>query len=387
MRIRTGENHRPGASGEIVFPVAGRYPLQQEKIIMLTIVIEPSYRRRKAVMSADNPKVSVLIPVYNSERYLRQCLDSIVSQTLEDIQIICIDDGATDSSPQILKEYARKDCRIDVITKENSGYGASMNRGLDAARGRYVAILESDDFAEPNMLQAYYEVAEKHDLDLVKSNYFEHSESGDEKIVTFGLVPRLWGTFNPEDHPKVLLSTPLIWSGLYRRFMLTHNNIRFTETPGASYQDSSFVHRCWFAAKKVRVLPDAYVHYRIDNENSSVKSRDKVYAICTEYEADGKYLDEHPCEWTMFAPWLEVSRFLTYRWNYNRIAPEHREGFAKKWAEEIRIGTNNRTIQRSYFNVDDWAQMDAIVSDPVKFAEEYRDKDLPVRRLPWNSRR
>ena len=88
------------------------------------------------------PKVSILVPVYNVERFLPQCLDSLVAQTLEDIQIICINDGSTDGSLEILERYAAQDSRIEIIDKPNSGYGASMNCGLDAARGEYIGITE-----------------------------------------------------------------------------------------------------------------------------------------------------------------------------------------------------------------------------------------------------
>ena len=87
------------------------------------------------------PKISIIVPVYNVERYLRDCLNSLINQTLSDIEIICVNDGSTDSSPRILEEYASKDSRIKVINKENSGYGASMNMGLAAAEGEYIGIV------------------------------------------------------------------------------------------------------------------------------------------------------------------------------------------------------------------------------------------------------
>ena len=117
------------------------------------------------------PKVSVVIPVYNVETYIRECLDSAIAQTLKDIEIICVDDGSTDGCPQILDEYAQKDDRIKVIHKANSGYGHSMNVGLDAATGEYFAILESDDIIKPNMYEVLYAEAKKHDVDLIKSDY------------------------------------------------------------------------------------------------------------------------------------------------------------------------------------------------------------------------
>ena len=114
------------------------------------------------------PKVSVIIPVYNVENYLRQCLDSVVNQTLSDIEIICVDDGSTDNSGKILDEYATKDSRIKVIHKENGGYGKAMNVGLDNAIGEYIGIVEPDDYIALDMYETLYNIAKEKDLDFSK---------------------------------------------------------------------------------------------------------------------------------------------------------------------------------------------------------------------------
>ena len=104
--------------------------------------------------------VSVIIPVYKAEKYLRQCLDSICGQTLKDIEIICVDDGSTDSSPEILKEYREKDERVIVVRQENAGAGAARNKGLDISKGKYLSFLDADDFFEPDMLEEAFRCAE-----------------------------------------------------------------------------------------------------------------------------------------------------------------------------------------------------------------------------------
>ena len=116
-------------------------------------------------MSNHSPLVSVLVPICNVERYLRKCLKFLVRQTLEDIEIICIDDGSTDASPQIIAEYAENDARIKVITKPNSGYGDSMNKGLELAQGEYIAIVESDDFIDEDGLERMVTLAQDNDVE------------------------------------------------------------------------------------------------------------------------------------------------------------------------------------------------------------------------------
>ena len=111
-------------------------------------------------------KVSVIIPVYNVEPYLKQCMDSVVGQTLKDIEIICVDDGSTDGSLDILKEYATEDSRIQIIEQKNAGAGAARNNGMRHATGKYLSFLDSDDFFEPRMLEKAYDLAEKDQADF-----------------------------------------------------------------------------------------------------------------------------------------------------------------------------------------------------------------------------
>ena len=115
------------------------------------------------------PKVSVIVPVYNIEQYLRECIDSILAQTLTDLEVICVDDGSTDRSPGILDDYASRDPRVHVIHRENHGYGQSVNVGMDRAVGEYIGIVESDDRILPDMYEKLYNAAREYDLDFVKS--------------------------------------------------------------------------------------------------------------------------------------------------------------------------------------------------------------------------
>ena len=172
-------------------------------------------------------KVSVIIPVYNVEKYLKQCLDSVVNQTLKDIEIICVNDGSKDKSREIIEEYAQKDSRIVVIDKENSGYGDSMNKGIAAANGEYISIIESDDFADSDMLYDLYNLAKKYDSDVVKSDWYNYWTDTDLSIKRDvfsnlnGLHPDI------KDCPQCLLIQPSIWSAIYEKSFLEDNQIQF----------------------------------------------------------------------------------------------------------------------------------------------------------------
>ena len=118
------------------------------------------------------PKVSVITPIYNVSKFLPQCLDSLIAQTLEDIEFICINDGSSDDSLEILNAYAARDSRIKVIDKSNGGYGHTMNTGIDAARGEYIGIVESDDWVNADAFEKLYTIAEAFDhCDIVKANH------------------------------------------------------------------------------------------------------------------------------------------------------------------------------------------------------------------------
>ena len=176
------------------------------------------------------PKVSVLVPVYNVEKYVGMCLDSLLCQTLKDMEIICIDDGSTDNSSAILAEYAKRDSRIIIITKENTGYGASMNLGLSRAKGEYIGIVESDDYALPEMFEQLYIKAQENELEVVKTNYYEVFPGIGMQNFIGNLDGLPYGkTINPLEEMEIFYRAPSIWSGLYKRSFLEKNEILLSE--------------------------------------------------------------------------------------------------------------------------------------------------------------
>ena len=129
------------------------------------------------------PKVSVIVPIYGVEKYIHQCIDSILNQTLEDIEILLIDDGSKDNCPAIIDEYAKQDSRIKAIHQENGGYGKAVNNGLSKATGEYIAIVEPDDFIEQNMFEVLYDDAKQNDVDVVKGPYYDYSDDDNDREI------------------------------------------------------------------------------------------------------------------------------------------------------------------------------------------------------------
>lgn len=296
------------------------------------------------------PKISVIVPVYNAERYLRECLDSLLNQTLNDIEIICINDGSTDSSPRILEEYVARDSRIKVINKENSGYGASMNIGLTAAEGEYIGIVESDDFVKTTMYEELYNLAVKNNADVVKSDYYLYTTSNNQSRKIGIIKPKYTGkVFSVKGYPKILKMPPSIWSSIYRREFLNKNSIRFQETPGASFQDISFAFKTLSSAERLVFTNKTYLYYRQDNENSSVKSKGKVYAVSDEWDEVTRFLDKNPDIKAVVNDVKLYVQFNSYKWSTTRIDESFRDEFIERYHDTFKRFYDNGEITRNFY--------------------------------------
>lgn len=284
------------------------------------------------IASAKTVKVSVLVPIYNVEKFLVECLDSLVGQTLEEIEIICINDGSTDGSLEIVKKYAKNDKRVVVIDKKNTGYGDSMNRGLNVARGEYVGIVEPDDFVELTMFGKMYEQAKKFEVEVVKTNFYDYAtkEKKDVKKSNLFLSDEVGRVVDTRQKQHIFFQQPSVWSAIYKAEFLKKNRIEFLPSGGASYQDAGFTFKVWATARRVVFLEEAFLHYRNDNPNSSVKSAGKVFAVKDEYDAVEKYLEERELM-SEFGPTLAAVRMGGYIWNMRRLE----RGVAKEFAKTV----------------------------------------------------
>lgn len=315
-------------------------------------------------------KLSVLIPVYNVEQYLRQCLDSVVNQTLEGIEIICVDDGSKDKSGAILDEYAQEYSHLKVIHKDNSGYGRTMNTALKVATGDYVGIVESDDFVDLRMFECLYKTAKKVQVPLVRSNYI--AERDGEAIFCELLQGLPYNEIVSPMHIEGLFyKLATIWAAIYERDFLLRNDIWFNETPGASYQDVSFCFKVLAAAEKIYLVKDAFLHYRMDNPNSSVKSKAKVYCIFDEFQEIDRFLAAKQD----VAPEIKyIEYYLKYRKcmeSFHRIDKQYKRDFLYRMSEEFKKSNENGLLKAEYWtDKKDWEHVHDIISRPDKVLYE-----------------
>lgn len=311
------------------------------------------------------PAVSVLVPCYNVEKYLRQCLDSVVNQTLKDMEIICINDGSTDSTPEVLHEYAARDSRILVIDKSNSGYGDSMNKALEAATGEYIGIVESDDWADPDMFEILCDAAKKYDVDMVKSNFYDYK--GGESTLNEIIPPLDAGKILcPREHTDIFKSASFIWTAIYRRDWLNRHRIRFLSTPGASYQDTSFNFKTLARAEKAFFIRNAYLHYRRDNENSSVKSSAKIWSVCDEYHEIEQFIASEKI-FESLIPVCILMKYQSYYWNFRRLAIPEDTKFCLKAADEFQNDFKEKKVQTSLFKPKHYRRLKRWAFHPAWF--------------------
>lgn len=218
--------------------------------------------------------ISIVIPVYNIEKYIKICLDSLISQTFQDYEIICVNDGSKDNSLLILEEYSRKYSRIKVISQENSGSGAARNRGLREAEGKYIQFLDGDDYFEPQMLEKLYNLAEKHSAEIAVCSSRKVDDDGNitesrnpNSPINLDKTP-FNKPFSYRDFPEDIFSLigTMPWNKLYLREMIINNHLEFPRLTGPD--DLCFVYMSYACADKIVAIDDELINYRFNRVGS-----------------------------------------------------------------------------------------------------------------------
>ena len=216
-------------------------------------------------------KVSIIIPVYNTEKYLKRCINSCLNQTLDDIEIILVDDCSKDGSREIIRNYSIKySNKIKYIfQKENHRQGAARNRGVEIAQGEYLLFVDSDDWIELNMCEAMYKKAIELDADMVGSNYFLSWDDRDE-IKKVNILPDMCGNMDKHKKSEYIKNYGMFWSRIYKRSFIHENKLKFPED--IFYEDAFFNFYSVLYAKRVEHIDKQFYHYYQENQ-STVRNR------------------------------------------------------------------------------------------------------------------
>lgn len=319
------------------------------------------------------PKLSIIVPVYNSGELLRSCIAGLAAQTGDiHAEFICVDDGSTDSSPAELDAWAAKDERVRVLHQSNGGYGKAMNAGLALARGEYIGIVEPDDWVEPHMYCSLLELADNTSADIVKAAYIG-KKAGISRVDERFRALEDGAVFAPCDFPAFLLGHPSIWSAIYRHSMLKEHRIRFSETPGASFQDLGFFMRTWAAARSIATTHRALYHYREDNPASSIRRmEDGAWAVLREVELTQDLFDSlghaEPVKRTLLLRRVFHSMMADYKLRVNETL--------LKWLPACsaimhRLCPPDSVLQE-FFSHTEWHDLSVLYATPLRYPHARR---------------
>lgn len=252
------------------------------------------------------PEITVIVPSYNVVDYIGECLESVVTQTFRDIEILCIDAGSTDGTPGIIEQYRKADERVKLFISEKKSFGYQMNLGISMVKSPYVAFVESDDYVLPDMLRTLHGLAKKHEADIVKADFDNVVRLSDGRtwVLREGFDSSETKYYDRvislKEHPELYRAEYFYWRGLYKTDFLMRHGLRFQETPGAAYQDMGFFYQLYLHADKVYFSKDAFYQYRRNREGASNYCRDALDKLKQEY----KYIEE------TVKPQTEASRQL-----------------------------------------------------------------------------
>ncbi|EAM0880206.1 glycosyltransferase family 2 protein, partial [Campylobacter jejuni] len=288
------------------------------------------------------PKISVIIPSYNSAKYIKECLDSVIFQSLKEIEILCIDAYSIDGTIDILKSYEKQDSRIKIIFSKKKSLGYQINLGLKKAKGEYFTIVESDDYVKIDMCEKLYRLARNQDCQVVKSDFIGFEDKEKERI--FKNLPICYdqALYNKKTNsylnPSIIINSwNMNQSSLYKMDFIKKYDIRANETKGASYQDIGLWFQILSLASSIYFYKEGFYFYRQDNENASVKSKDKIYCVCDEFEFLDKFLNKNLELKSRLQDVFYYFKFKIYSWNLKRIDDKYKLEFLYKFSQDFSL--------------------------------------------------
>lgn len=312
------------------------------------------------------PKVSIIIPIYNVSDYISKCLDSIINQTLADIEIICVDDGSTDKSLEIVKGYEENDKRVKIVTQENQGAGIARNSGIKIATGEYIGFVDPDDWVDSNMFEVMYNKAKKRDADIVECDFricFEKSNKKKNRLLfnslkTIWKIPILFGIpfkWSEIKHSVFKGLRAMVWNRIYRREMIIQNKVVF---PAGKGEDYPFSIDAVISANKIVHCGKVLYNYLIRANSlsyggcSNLKMCENHPAIIKDILNKHNLFKEFEVEYRRYCFYTYSNEYLSREENlvneYKKYFSESEFSQFKSWIERKRKNGNNSFLERIF---------------------------------------
>lgn len=302
-------------------------------------------------------KVTIIMPSLNVRNFIRPCLESVLNQSLEDIEILAIDAGSTDGTFEILEKYAADDGRLHIVCADQKSYGYQVNLGVKLATSEYIGIVETDDIIAANMYEILYQTAMDDNLAYVKSGFscfvetdsgLQWHQKGNLCIADRNLVGKI---ISPRNMPELAIQDYYLWAGLYQKSLL--KGIRLSETPGAAFQDIGFIYQVLSTADKAVYLDDDLYFYRQTRENSSFNIMGFQYLL-REYTNLEKLLPSESDEW-VHAYYARMFRQTVGRFQKMAVNGEYwreAEGDLKTLLRRMKKAENEKLFRTDWLSED-----------------------------------
>ena len=330
------------------------------------------------------PRVSVILPSLNVAVYISETIESVVNQTLKDIEIICVDAGSTDGTLEILQEYASKDSRVKIIHSNKKSYGYQMNLGISLACGEYIGIVETDDYVELDMYEVLYDTAIKNNADIVKSDFdmFTTLENGRRVFCNYSLKKLnqvVYDTvYSCDDYIERKATIECyIWNAVYKKKFLEEAGVRFNETLGASFQDFGFKFQTSLFAKRIVAVNQSFYRYRRDNNGSSVynprtaeynlRESKFLLSVLQERKIEDKRISSVVAEEIIkyaFGPYIDILK-------WNQPAESTKDSF-EEYRKLMQSFLENRWISEDTLNYELWVNVNMLL-EGTEFYLRYAD--------------
>ncbi len=290
-----------------------------------------------------DPKVSVIIPVYNVEKYLKQTLDSVVNQTLKDIEIICVDNKSTDNTLNIIKDYANKDNRFLIIeNEENIKQGLARNIGVLKAKGEYIFFLDGDDFIKNECIEKMYNKAKNDDSDLTICCWALYDDKSGKinSSHVYSLLKQIPEHYNDKTFSwrdikeSIFWQSSVPWDKIYKREFLINKDVKFPG--GVFFEDNVFVYDAFFKSEKISILRDILIFYRTNRKGAVTNTRDKTFFDYLKiFNLIGDNLKKIGLYEEMKYKYLDY-KIITLVWWYKKIKLQYKKPFYEMIREDFK---------------------------------------------------